>query len=303
MKDVKVIKLTIKQLLITQVTIVAILTTCTQLKNVKEMRISEKVLNEENKLEIARAVNIETKLKTSGKQTQLLSKREGADSQVMTRSALTERQKNNENSKIAQQKEETIQEGEQETILQAVQQEYVVEEQQSIEIVQNNEYEEYIEVEQNENYKTIKEIKISKSMNLTERTGLSKEDFKLLISRVKQDKTKFFYNNSDYIYDICKEYQINEIFFCGLISAESGWEIVESHRNTHNYISLMSKGKLIRYSSVEEGLRVAAQKLHKNYLSEGGKYYNGKTLAAVKINFCPNSSKWINLVYSEVPIY
>ena len=118
MKDVKVIKLTIKQLLITQVTIVAILTTCTQLKNVKEMRISEKVLNEENKLEIARAVNIETKLKTSGKQTQLLSKREGADSQVMTRSALTERQKNNENSKIAQQKEETIQEGEQETILQ-----------------------------------------------------------------------------------------------------------------------------------------------------------------------------------------
>ena len=182
MKDVKVIKLTIKQLLITQVTIVAILTTCTQLKNVKEMRISEKVLNEENKLEIARAVNIETKLKTSGKQTQLLSKREGADSQVMTRSALTERQKNNENSKIAQQEEETI--------LQAVQQEYMVEEQQSIEIVQNNEYEEYIEVEQNENYKTIKEIKISKSMNLTERTGLSKEDFKLLISRVKQDKTK-----------------------------------------------------------------------------------------------------------------
>ena len=285
MKDVKVIKLTIKQLLITQVTIVAILTTCTQLKNVKEMRISE-----ENKLEIARAVNIETKLKTSGKQTQLLSKREGADSQVMTRSALTERQKNNENSKIAQQEEETI--------LQAVQQEYMVEEQQSIEIVQNNEYEEYIEVEQNENYKTIKEIKISKSMNLTERTGLSKEDFKLLISRVKQDKTKFFYNNSDYIYDICKEYQINEIFFCGLISAESGWEIVESHRNTHNYISLMSKGKLIRYSSVEEGLRVAAQKLHQNYLSEGGKYYNGKTLVAVKINFCPNSSKWINLVYS-----
>lgn len=293
MKDVKVIKMTIKQLLIAQITIIAIVTTCAQLKNVKEMRISEKTINEENKSELARAVDITTKLKISGAQTQVLSKREGANSQVMTRSALTERQKNYENNKIVQQKE-IIQEENQEITLQEVQQENI-EEQKNLEIIEN---EVYMEVEQKESYKTIKEVKISKNMDLTERTGLSKEDFKILISKVRQDKTKFFYNNSDYIYDICKEYQLNEIFFCGLISAESGWEIVESHRNTHNYISLMSRGKLIRYNSIEEGLRVAAQKLHQNYLSENGKYYNGKTLADVKVNFCPNSSKWVNLVYS-----
>lgn len=146
----------------------------------------------------------------------------------------------------------------------------------------------------------IEDITISKDMDLTVRTGLSKEDFKKLIANVKQDTSKFFYENSDMIYDLCAEYQINEIFFCGLISAESGWKIASNHRRTHNYISLMYKGKLIQYSSIEEGLRVAAQKLHDNYLTEGGKFYHGKTLSGVKTKFCPASSTWVNLVYGRM---
>lgn len=149
-------------------------------------------------------------------------------------------------------------------------------------------------------YKTIQEVTISINMDLTERTGISKEDFKEFVSRVKQDTSKFFYENSDIIYDLCEEYQLNEIFFCGLISAESGWNIASNHRNTYNYISLMANGKLIRYNSVEEGLRVAAQKLHNNYLTEGGCFYYGKTLSAVKTRFCPNSSTWVNLVYGRM---
>ena len=137
-------------------------------------------------------------------------------------------------------------------------------------------------------------------MDLTVRTGISKEDFKKLISNVKQDTSKFFYDNSDMIYDLCAEYQINEIFFCGLISAESGWNIASNHRRTYNYISLMSKGKLIQYGSLEEGLRVAAQKLHDNYLTEGGRFYHGKTLSGVKTKFCPASSTWVNLVYGRM---
>lgn len=149
-------------------------------------------------------------------------------------------------------------------------------------------------------YTRIEEITISKDMDLTVRTGLSKEDFKKLIANVKQDTSKFFYENSDMIYDLCAEYQINEIFFCGLISAESGWNIASNHRRTYNYISLMYKGKLIQYSSLEEGLRVAAQKLHDNYLTEGGRFYHGKTLSGVKTKFCPASSTWVNLVYGRM---
>ena len=149
-------------------------------------------------------------------------------------------------------------------------------------------------------YTKLEDITISKDMDLTVRTGISKEDFKQLISNLKHDTSKFFYDNSDMIYDLCEEYQINEIFFCGLISAESGWNIANNHRRTHNYISLMTKNGLIKYNSVEEGLRAAAKALHNNYLTEGGRFYHGKTLYGVKTKFCPVSSTWVDLVYGRM---
>lgn len=149
-------------------------------------------------------------------------------------------------------------------------------------------------------YTKIEDITISKEMDLSITTGISKEDFKLLISNVKYDTSKFFYDNSDYIYDLCQEYQINEIFFCGLISAESGWNIAVNHRRTCNYISLMTSKGLIQYNSVEEGLTAAAKALHNNYLTEGGRFYHGKTLYGVKTKFCPASSTWVDLVYGRM---
>ena len=149
-------------------------------------------------------------------------------------------------------------------------------------------------------YISPKSVKISKNMDLSKRTGLSKEDFKKVIKNLKQDRSKFFYNNADIIYDLCKKYQINEMFFCGLIVAESGWNIAPNHRSTHNYISLMYKGKLLRYSSTKEGLEVAAKKLHQNYLTPGGKFYGGKTIAGVQKRFCPASTTWDDLVYGAM---
>ena len=146
----------------------------------------------------------------------------------------------------------------------------------------------------------IEEVTISKDMDLTIRTGLSREDFITLMSGVEEDKANFFEENAGLIYDICEEYQINEIFFCGLIAGESGWRIADNHRRTHNYISLMSGGKLISYSSVEDGLIKAAEALHNNYLTEGGRFYHGKTLAGVKTRFCPASTTWVNLIYGNM---
>ena len=156
------------------------------------------------------------------------------------------------------------------------------------------------EIKQEQKYIQPKDVKISKNMDLSKRTGLSKEDFKKVIKNLKQDRSKFFYNNADTIYELCEKYQINEMFFCGLIVAESGWNIAGNHRKTHNYISLMYKGKLIRYSSTKEGLEVAAKKLHQNYLTPGGKFYNGKTITGVQKRFCPASSTWDDLVYGSM---
>ena len=148
-----------------------------------------------------------------------------------------------------------------------------------------------------EEYISVDEIKISRNMDLTVRSGISKEDFKELLKNLRPDTTDFFYNNSDTIYDLCKKYEINEIFFCGLIAAESGWKIASSHRNTNNFVSMMYKGELIKYDTPEEGLEAAAKLLHDKYLTEGGSYYYGKTLSCVQTRYCPNSSTWVGLVY------
>lgn len=166
--------------------------------------------------------------------------------------------------------------------------------------------EEYIEYAHSKEVKAndiginIEDVRISRDMDITKRTGLSKENFKILVSQVKADTSKFFYDNSDLIYDLCEKYELNEIFFCGLISAESGWDIAANHRRTCNYISLMTSGGLIRFNSVEEGLEGAAKALHKNYLSENGCFYYGKTLSAMQTKFCPGSSTWVDLVYGRM---
>ena len=171
--------------------------------------------------------------------------------------------------------------------------------------INNNEIEEQKAEEENteietQSYISVQDIAISQDMDLTVRTGISKEDFVDLISRVKADKSKFFYENAKTIYDLCEKYELNEIFFCGLISAESGWNIASNHRSTYNYISLMVNGKLKQFSSVEDGLEQAAKALHENYLTPGGRFYHGKTLSGVKTRFCPSSSTWTSLVYGRM---
>ncbi len=159
----------------------------------------------------------------------------------------------------------------------------------------------YARARQREMYNSINEITITKDMDLTIRCNISREDFIQLMASVRADTSGFFEQNAGLIYDICEKYQLNEIFFCGLISAESGWNIAGNHRRTHNYISLMGNGgSLIQFSSVEEGLERAASTLHKNYLSEGGRFYHGKTLSAVRTRFCPVNPNWTNLVYGRM---
>lgn len=158
----------------------------------------------------------------------------------------------------------------------------------------------YAKSREREAYQKIEEIQISKDMDLTIRCNISREEFMLLMAGVKADTSGFFEENAGLIYDVCEKYEINEIFFCGLISAESGWTIASNHRRTHNYISLMSGSGLIQFASVEEGLEKAASTLHKNYLSEGGRFYHGKTLEAVRTRFCPVNPNWTNLVFGRM---
>ena len=156
------------------------------------------------------------------------------------------------------------------------------------------------ENEDEQNYVSIDQVTISVDMDLTQRTGLSRDDFITLMAGVKADTSGFFEENAGLIYDMCEKYQLNEIFFCGLISAESGWNIAANHRRTHNYISLMSGSGLIQFASLEEGMEKAAKTLHDRYLTPGGSFYYGNTLNAVRTKFCPANPGWTNLVFGRM---
>lgn len=165
---------------------------------------------------------------------------------------------------------------------------------------ENNEEQEETQNEEAQNYISIDQVTISVDMDLTQRTGLSRDDFITLMAGVKADTSGFFEENAGLIYDMCEKYSLNEIFFCGLISAESGWNIAANHRRTHNYISLMSGSGLIPFASLEEGMEKAAKTLHDRYLTPGGSFYYGNTLNAVRTRFCPANPGWTNLVFGRM---
>ena len=77
----------------------------------------------------------------------------------------------------------------------------------------------YAKSREREMYQRIEEIQISKNMDLTVRCNISREDFIALMAGIKADTSGFFEENAGLIYDVCEKYQLNEIFFCGLIPA------------------------------------------------------------------------------------
>lgn len=144
------------------------------------------------------------------------------------------------------------------------------------------------------------EIDLSKNMNLNETTGMSKEQFISLMNNFSYDYNGLFGRNAGLIWDLCQEYQINEILFVGLIGAESAWGSNESHIATCNYTSIKPEGYLLEYSSEYEGLTASAALI-------GNKYFHdvGTTLYSISQVYCPDdpdtfddeSQYWTNLVY------
>ena len=103
-------------------------------------------------------------------------------------------------------------------------------------------------------YKSLEEVKISRNMDLTETTGLSREDFCELLANFKYDYAGFYERNSGLIWDLSQKYQVNEIFICGVFALESYFGADDKHISTHNYGSIMNKkGKMVGYASDSEG--------------------------------------------------
>lgn len=153
------------------------------------------------------------------------------------------------------------------------------------------------EYEELKQYIKLEDVKISFNMDVSKTTGLSKSDFITLVQNMKYDRTKILAKNAGWIWECCQKYNVNEIFVLGVCGIESAWCSAPQHQRTHNYSSLMNKGKLIPYASDEAGFEAMIQLLGQRYLTPGASFYHGSTITGVGTCYC-NPNSWPKKVYT-----
>lgn len=132
-------------------------------------------------------------------------------------------------------------------------------------------------------------VAIYPEMDISATTGMTEHQFTELMENLFCDYTGYFERNASVIWNLCQNYQINELAFCGIIAQESGWAQVGY---SYNYFGIAGG----RYGSEQEGLEAFASLLGKEYLNPNGAYYNGTTLSSVGQIYSA-SPDWADAVY------
>ena len=157
------------------------------------------------------------------------------------------------------------------------------------------------------------EISIKPEMLLNKASGLTKDDFKKVLSGIDTDSNKIFENNAEVFFEMEQKYNINGIFLAALGMHESNWgtsTIAQEKRNLFGYGAYDSSAyeSSFEFESYEEGIETVAKSLVKNYLNEAGTeiydgetasgtYYNGATLAGVNIRYASDTN-WATRIYN-----
>ncbi|MEG2786223.1 MAG: glucosaminidase domain-containing protein [Romboutsia sp.] len=125
--------------------------------------------------------------------------------------------------------------------------------------------------------------------DITVVTGINKEEMKQVLLSTKGAKTMV--HLADAFVEAEKKYGINAFFMAGVVALESGFatsrRAVEDNNLTgYEVYKDNSEGKL--FSTQIESILQTAKHLRKNYLTEGGVYYNGLSVDAIQIQYCPD---------------
>ena len=156
---------------------------------------------------------------------------------------------------------------------------------------------------------------VNLEMDLTQKSGLTLEDYKRILKNNNSDKNKIFENNYDAFYNIEQKYNINGVFLASIAIHESGWgtsRIAVDKKNLFGFGSYDSSPYESSYTfnTYEEGLEVVARALIKNYLNAAGTivfdgetatgaYYNGPTLPGVNVRYASDQN-WNIKVFSKM---
>lgn len=146
-----------------------------------------------------------------------------------------------------------------------------------------------------------KELKVDvnyKRNDITIVSGISYEELKQVFENYSGANTMAHLANA--FVDAEKEYGVNAFAMAGIVALESGFatsrRAVEDNNLTgYEVYSDDSEGRL--FNSQYESIMHTARHLSKNYLTQGASYYNGVSVDAVQVNYCPDKkNNWHNKV-------
>lgn len=154
--------------------------------------------------------------------------------------------------------------------------------------------------------------KVSFDMPLNQKSGLTLEDFKKVLSGNIADKNKIFENNAENFYNIEQKYNVNGIFLAAVGIHESAWgtsTISLEKKNLFGYGAYDRDpyNSSYEFEEYKEGIELVAKVFAKYYINpEGTKiydnqtaeadHYNGSTLEGVNKKYSTDTN-WCTRVY------
>ena len=128
--------------------------------------------------------------------------------------------------------------------------------------------------------------------NVTVISGITEEEMKEVLINTTGSKTMV--HLADAFVEAEQKYGVNAFFIAGIVALESGFAtsrraIEDNNLTGYEVYTDSSEGRL--FCSHYESVLHTAKHLSKYYLKEGAVYYNGLSVDAVQLMYCPDEGK------------
>lgn len=129
-----------------------------------------------------------------------------------------------------------------------------------------------------------KNIKLLIDSDLRIPSNLEKADYEKMLSNTK------LFEIADALVEAEKQYQINGLYLMGLACLESSYGNSNFAKTRNNIVGWnavdSNPGKASYFESKSECILYVAKKLHQNYLTETGTYFEGYTSKDIDVHYC-----------------
>lgn len=128
--------------------------------------------------------------------------------------------------------------------------------------------------------------------NVTEVSGVTKEELEEVFMNTTSSSTMVHLAGA--FVEAEETYGVNAFFLAGVVALESGFAtsrraIEDNNLTGYEVYSEDSEGRL--FPSQTESILHTARHLRKNYLTQDALYYNGLSVDAIQIMYCPDEGK------------